>query len=60
MTRFSQLLLAAAAAAAFAGCGYPETKMEPVGSQQVQTQQGQAAPPAGEQQANKEKKSNGS
>ncbi len=46
MIRFSQLLLAAAAAATIAGCGYPETKMEPVGSQQIQTQQTPAAAPA--------------
>ena len=58
MTRLSQLLLAAAAAATFAGCGYPETKMEEVGKPQVQTQQQAPQPeatPATTQEA-KEKK----
>ena len=57
MIRFSHLLLAAAAAATLVGCGYPETKMEPVGQQAIQTQQ-QPAPaatpapaPEGEKQA---------
>jgi hypothetical protein len=58
MIRLTQLLLAAAAAATFAGCGYPETKMEAVGQTQMQTQQGQAPQPesAPPQQQAKEKK----
>jgi hypothetical protein len=61
MNRITQLLLTVAAAAAVAGCEYPETKMEPVGSTQIQTQQQPAPPaaPAGEQQAKKDKKTAG-
>jgi hypothetical protein len=60
MTRFTTLLAAATVAVTVAGCGYPETKMEPVGQTQIQTQEQQPpAQPNGEQQANKEKKNAG-
>lgn len=46
MTRTIKLALAVAAASAlFVGCGWPDTKMEPVGGTQVQTNQS-APPPA--------------
>jgi hypothetical protein len=45
MTRTIKLALAVATASSlFVGCGWPDTKMEPVGGTQVQTNQ--SAPPA--------------
>jgi hypothetical protein len=40
MTRTIKLLCALAVAGSlYAGCGYPDTKMQPVGSTQMQSQQ---------------------
>ncbi|HEX4462126.1 MAG TPA: hypothetical protein VIA18_29320 [Polyangia bacterium] len=40
MTRTIKLICAfAAAGSLYAGCGYPDTRMQPVGSTQIQSQQ---------------------
>ena len=56
MTRTIKLICALAAAGSlYAGCAYPDTKMQPVGGAQIQSQQ--PAPAASASEDNKKKTS---